>query len=479
VTDHGTPDERNDGSHPRDVDAGSFKDPSSRVFVEGGTVYRALDERAADDWLRLQDTRFFANAVTAGRIIGTSDAPDVAPIDGPEWSRVVRHDTIPVITYPYEWTFSMLRDAALLQLELLLDALSEGMIMKDATPFNVQWRGPHPTFIDIGSFETLERGDVWVGYRQFLSQYLYPLLLTSRTGLPFQPWLRGHPDGISADELRRVMSAADLLRKGGLLHVAMPARAERRGSGGGRDVRSELKEAGFSKAMIEANVKGLHKLVSRLAWHPGTSAWNRYATECGHVHEQRSAKADFVERAIGDRRYGTVWDVGANDGHFSRLVADRADSVLALDADVATLDELYRSLAADGPDNILPVVQDLADPSPGLGWRGTERGPLSARSSPDLVLALAVVHHLVIGRNIPLGAVVSWLRDLDAAVILEFVSPDDPMVRALTANKRPREVHRDYTEGALRAYLDGPFQIEHEVVLAGGTRTLFSLRPGE
>jgi hypothetical protein len=382
-----------------------------------------------------------------------------------------------VVSYPYEWTFSMLRDAALLQLELLTAALAEDMILKDSTPYNVQWRGSRPVFIDVGSFERLEPGDVWVGYRQFLRQYLYPLMLRAYLDIPFQPWLRGEPEGMTAEQLRRMLSTRDLARKGVLLHVAMQARAERRYHDSERDVRSELKEAGFRKELIEANVGGLRKTVAALEWDHGDSDWNRYADDCHHVSVQRDAKSEFLARVLAEHRPGTVWDVGANDGHFSRQAATVADYVLAMDADEVVLEELYRRLSADGVTNVLPLLQDLASPSPGLGWRGAERSPLESRSHPDLVMCFAVIHHLVVGRNLPLRSVVDWLADLDSRIILEFVPPDDPMVLRLVANKRPHEVHTDYTEDALRGYLADRFVIEHEEAVPGGGRRVFSLRP--
>jgi len=447
------------------------------VFVRDGSVYRALDDRSHGTWELLQQTRFFPAGVAAGRIIDTEPAPEVEPIGGGDWAAVLRHERIPVVSYPYEWTFSMLQDAALLQLDLLDAALDEDVILKDATPFNIQWRGTEPIFIDIGSFEPLREGDVWVGYRQFLGQFLYPLMLTARVGIPFQPWLRGQPDGITAEQIQKVLPARDLLRKSSLMHVVLPARAERHYDGDNRNVRSELKDAGFSKEMIQNNVRGLRRIVADLEWRPGSSEWNRYASGCEHVSHQRDTKALFVAQTVAATRPGTVWDVGANDGHFSRIAAATADYVLALDADTLVLDELYRALRSGGEGNILPLVQDVADPSPGIGWRGRERPPLVDRSSPDLVLCLAVIHHLVVGRNVPLHDVVDWLRDLRSRVVLEFVPPDDPMVQGLTANKRPHEIHGDYHEGALREYLGTRFAIEREEEVPGSGRRLFELRP--
>lgn len=461
----------------RPADPGSYRDPGSRVFHVDGGVYRALDRRASADWQHLAATRFFPREVAAGRIVATEPAPGMgAEIPG-DWADVLRHDRVPVVSYPYEWTFSMLRDAALLQLDLLQAALAEDMILKDATPFNIQWRGARPVFIDIGSFERLEKGDVWVGYRQFLRQFLYPLMLTARVGVPFQPWLRGRPDGLTAEQLRRMMGTRDLLRKGGVLHVALQARAERRYQDRERDVRSELKAAGFSKELIEANVRGLRRIIERLDWTPDEAGWSSYGTGCEHVAVQREAKAAFVAEYAATHPAAVVWDIGANDGHFSKLAAPHAGYVLALDTDEAVLDGLYRSLASDGPANVLPLIQDVSDPSPGIGWRGAERPPLSARSDPDLVLCLAVIHHLVIARNVPLPTVLDWLADLSARVILEFVPPTDAMVVRMTANKRPHEIHRGYDEDSLRHHLAARFVIDREEELPGGGRRLFALSP--
>lgn len=472
---HPPPAPMDTGAPPR-PDPGSFRDPGNRVFRSGTEVYRALDERSLADWERLARSRFFTEAVAAGRIVSTEPASEMTGSVTGHWAGVVRHERIPVISYPYEWTFSMLKDAALLQLDLLAGALAEDMILKDSTPYNVQWRGSRPVFIDIGSFERLEPGDVWVGYRQFLQQYLYPLMLRSHVDVPFQPWLRGDPEGLTAQQLRRLLPARALLNRAALLHVVLQARAERRYRRSERDVRSELRDAGFRRELIQANVRGLRDAVTRLDWH-GDSEWNRYADECGHVAVQRRAKSDFLAASLAGQRPQVVWDVGANDGHFSRQAAASGGYVVAIDSDEVVLDELYRSLAADRVDTVQPLLQDIADPSPGLGWRGTERAPLALRSSPDLVVCFAVIHHLVAGRNLPLREVVDWLADIGGRVVLEFVPPDDPMVCRLVANKRPHEVHTDYTEDALRSYIDERFMIDREEAVPEGKRRLFALRP--
>jgi hypothetical protein len=209
-------------------------------------------------------------------------------------------------------------------------------------------------------------------------------------------------------------------------------------------------------------------------WQPGASTWSEYHT-CSHVSAQRGLKEDFVRTVVNSVPRRLVWDLGANDGHFSRIAAGNADLVVAADADELVVDRLFQSLAQAGPENVLPLVFDLADPSPGLGWRGRERRRLEDRGNPDLVLFLAVIHHLIISANLPLAEVIEWLASLGAEVVFEWVPPEDPMARQIAVNKRKHEIHADYSEEALRTLLRDRFEIRTEVPIEH--RTLLHLNP--
>lgn len=446
-------------------DRGSFRDPASRVFLDGDLVGRVLSEQGARDWQAVVTTDAFARWTAAGDVVATEEVPASKPT-------ILRHAPLRVWTYPYEWTFSMLREAALLQLRLLDEALDDGLTFKDATPYNVQFRGSRPIFIDIGSVRPWEQGEPWLGYRQFCQLFLYPLLLRAHAGAPFQPFLRGSLSGIPLETARAFLRGSRALKPGGIVDVMLHARAER--STKTRDVRSELTSAGFSKSMIQNNVRRLRRVIDKTQWSPDESAWSEYA-DCDHVGTQRSGKSAFVERALAGRTHGVVWDLGANDGHYSRIAAEHAEAVLAIDGDELVLDRLFRDLRAENNETITPVVMDASDPSPGLGWRGAERGRLEHRSAPDLVLMLAVMHHLVVGSNLPLTEIIDWAASLRAEIVFEWVPPSDPMVRQLTTNKKPWEVHADYREDVLRRLLDERFGVVAELDIDG--RTLFHLQP--
>jgi hypothetical protein len=229
------------------VDPGSFRDWDSRVFYDNGRVLRALSERGLADWRAVSGAPFFAEAVRAGKLVPTTQV-DGAALPEPlraGAAAVLEHERIPVVSYPYEWPFAMLRDAALLELDLLARAIADDVTMKDASSYNVQWRGAKPVFVDVGSFERLEPGEPWQGYRQFCMLFLNPLLLQAYKGIAFQPWLRGSVRGISPAEARRALSFRDLFRPGVLTNVALHARLERRHGESDRDVKRELRQAGF------------------------------------------------------------------------------------------------------------------------------------------------------------------------------------------------------------------------------------------
>ncbi len=459
------------------VDGGSYRDRSSKVFYHEGAVLRALDAGAAANWERLAATRFFADFTGRGRLIPTArrePLPASLP-GGGDWAAVLEHERIPFVSYPYEWSFGMLRDAALLHLELLAAALEEGMVLKDSSADNVQGIGTRPVFIDIPSFEPLAAGETWIGYRQFCMMFLYPLMLQAYRGAPFQPWLRGAIGGIEPEEMAALLGPCALWRRGVLTHVLLHARLQRKESLQRQDMRENLRRAGFGAELIKANVKGLRRLVARLRWRPAASTWSGYGESHSYAPDDTRSKLDFVRRAAARRHWPLVWDLGGNTGEFSEIVAEHADTVVLMDGDALAVERAYQRLRQAGAERILPLYIDLADPSPGRGWRGAERKTLSQRGRPDLVLALALVHHLVIGANIPLSQVVDWLADLGAAVVVEFVTREDEMVQQMLRNREDQ--FSDYDLAGFEALLPSRFSVVERAPLKDGRRVIFFLQP--
>jgi SAM-dependent methyltransferase len=281
-------------------------------------------------------------------------------------------------------------------------------------------------------------------------------------------------DGIRPDQARAVFSVRDLRRPGVLSHVVLQAALDRRAAGADRNVKRELKQAGFSTALVAGNARRLRKLVAGLAWRRSSSTWSDYTTTHSYDAPDLSAKTAFVAEAVRDRPRNVVWDLGSNTGNFARIAAEHARYVVAVDADELTVERMYQSLKRDGPGNILPLVGNVADPSPGLGWLGRERLPFAERSRPDLVLCLALVHHVALSANVPLAEFVGWLASLGGDVVIEFVSKDDGMSQRLLRNKE--DVFPDYTLASFDALLERHFSVAGRQALGGGTRTLYYAR---
>jgi hypothetical protein len=463
----------------RSTESGSFRDHDSRVLVTPDGVFRILSHVGQQDWAALAASRLWRELRQEERVVATEPAaldvvPDVLPTGA---ATALRHERIPFISYPYEWPFSMLRDAALLQLDLNRRALQEDLTLKDASPYNVQWRGAAPVFIDVGSFERLRPEEPWAGYRQFCMLYLYPLMLQAYRDLPYHALLRGSLDGIPPAHARAVLSSAgDRFRKGVFANVLLHARMEDRyAAAEGREVKRELRRAGFNKTVLDATLSKLETLVRRLEWAGGETAWTGYGDDNSYDAEAAGRKAAFVREAAARHPGELAWDLGCNDGTYARIAAEHADTVVAVDADHATVDVLYRRLRGEGRTDILPLVMSLTDPSPDLGWRGRERRSLERRGMPGLVLCLALVHHVCITGNVPVRELLDWLRSLDAAVVIEFPDREDPMVQRLLGGKR-EGANPDYERAAFERALEERFRVDRSEAVTG-TRTLYEARP--
>lgn len=418
---------------------------------------------------------FLQNAMANGSVVMTTAAPLMDSIVRSEgFSAALMHERVPLISWPYEWSFLMLRSAAILTLDLMEQSLANDAILKDATPFNVQFRGTFPVLIDTGSIVLLEPGQPWEGYRQFCRMFLFPLMLQSWKSIDFQPWLRGCLEGITPADFARLLSWRDLFRRGAMTHVWLHARLEARPASKSH-VALSLQDSGFSKAMIQNNVKGLRRIVEGLSWKALASTWSDYDQSSEPVQRDAGAKEQFISDVCAGRHWNTVWDLGCNQGRYSRIAAEHAELVVAIDSDHLSVDRLFRTLQQENHRKIVTLVSNLADPAPSLGWRGAERSSLEHRTKPELVFCLALVHHLVIGSNLLLSEVIAWLASLNALVVMEFVDRADAQVKQLLCNRR--DVFTDYSEDAFRSLTKAQFRIEREQVLESGTRTLFLLRP--
>jgi len=457
------------------VDTGSFRDRDGRIYIRGDRIIRGVSASALAEFKKLESTAFYTRFLQKGQLVGSELlSPENVNLPSEivqQWAGFIEHRRIPVITYPYEWTFGMLRDAALLQLDLVEAALLEGMSLKDATPYNIQFDGGKPVFIDIASFETLPAGAPWAGYRQFCEMFLFPLMLQAYKGIHFQPLMRSSIDGIGVQTAAKLFGFRDRFRAGVFSHVWLQAKLDSRYGKTQQNVRSDLKKAGFNQAMILANVRKLGKLIRKLSWHGEGSEWGGYEEFHNYSESDHQLKEGFISDSVAGSKADIIWDIGCNTGQFSKIAAQHASCVLAMDLDHFAVERLYNETRETGMTNILPLVQNIADPSPNWGWRNHERTDLQTRIRPDLLLCLALIHHVVISANVPMEEFVSWLAELSDQLLIEYVSRADDKVKALLRNKEDK--YSDYCRQELEKNLGKYFHVVKQQEMESGNRHLY------
>ncbi len=439
----------------------SFKERDARVFIKGGKVYRALSKKAFEQWQAVKNSKAYTQLLSDGKIIDTIETKlnvesfIVDDLEKEKWVAFLEHKKVPFVSYPYEWSFYMLKDAALLHLSIMEAILPENLILQDATPFNVQWIGIQPVFIDISSFYKRKEGEPWMAYSQFCSTFLYPLMLQAYKGIRFNLCIR-NVKGIPINEFYKLFSSVEiLLKKGVFKHVYLLGKIH------SQYLKKRKKEKKsqlfFTKEMILHNLRSLKKLISKLQC-KRDSLWSSYTSYYSYDESAIKEKKNFVSEVISKRKWKLVWDLGCNVGDFSILVAPYTNYTVAIDSDTTAIDTLYIKLQNRQHTNILPIVVDITDPSPNLGWNLQERKNLHQRGKPDLILALALIHHLVIGENIRLDQLIKWFSSITRNIVIEFVDRKDEMVQLLLTNRE--DIFWDYKKEIFEKILGKYFKVE-------------------
>lgn len=469
-------------------DPGSFRDRSNRVYDNGERIVRGVDEQALSNWRAVRQAPFYNELLTEKKVVATDEwqTGGQAPEAG-SWAGHLVHERIPFVSYPYEWSFGMLKDAALLHLDILERAIPAGWTLKDASAYNVQWQASRPVFIDIPSFAPFVKGEAWTGYRQFCMMFLYPLMLRAYKGVDYLPLLRGSLEGIDPQTASQVLSGATRFRKGVLGHVFLHAKMQARYSKQDLDeARSLTEDAGasgpakqkkrhHSEAMVLGTIQGLRRTVEKLHTPDSRTTWGNYDSEHSYAEASFQAKKAFVEKHVQARHRRMAWDLGCNTGTFSKLCTQNADYVLSVDGDEKAIERLYQNQKAENGTKILPLVMNLGNISPNQGWRGKERRSFDSRVKPELVLCLALIHHIVISANIPLEEFLGWLRQLETDVVIELVGLEDDMTRMLLRNRVNQ--YQELSEPNFERIVSSMFEIRASQPLKGGVRKLYFLQP--
>lgn len=453
-------------------DAASFRDPSGFVFRRDGVVYRQVDARYAAHFECAKASGLFDD-LARERLLIAHEEVSLSLAAAPNAHAVLRPAAIPFVSHPYEWSFAQLRAAALLTLRVQREALARGMTLKDASAYNVQFIGHRPIFIDTLSFEIAQPGRPWVAYRQFCEHFVAPLALAAHCDERLLDLARSSLDGLPLDLAARLLPFASRLRPGLFAHVHLHARYQRAHADAGRDAAASAR-ARVSERGMQGLVASLESTVRGLALRPRSTPWGDYDADSSYGEGAREAKRAAVAAALEALRPALVFDLGANTGEFSQLTSERGAYAVAFDADALAVERAYESASSRRDERLLALRLDLANPSPSQGFAHEERASLAARGPADLALALALVHHLAIGANVPLDRIAAWFAQLARALVIEFVPKDDAQVRRLLATRD--DVFDGYAREPFEAAFARHFEIEGVTPLPGSQRVVYRMK---
>lgn len=448
----------------RERHGASFRDRDGFIFEHRGKFLRQVSPAYLPTYGRLKSAGFYTRLWENGWLIPHREIP--AGSAGFE-ELVLEPDQLPVILYPYEWCFGQLQAAALLTLKLQQTALAAGFSLKDASAYNIQFHEGRPVLIDTLSFEIYPEGRPWSGYRQFCQHFLAPLALMACCDPRLGQLLRNHIDGIPLDLASTLLPKGTWLRPGLLLHLHLHARAQSKY----RNRDKKVTARPVTRHGLLGILESLESIVRSLRWEPAGTEWATYYEQTNYDAEAVRDKTEVVKGWLEQSHPALVWDLGANDGTFSRLAAAAGATTVAWDIDPAAVEKCYRHTVRDRQRNLHPALLDLTNPSPALGWNLAERQSLFERRRPDLVLALALLHHLAIGNNVPLGQCADFFKRLTDTLVIEWVPKSDSKVAALLRNRV--DIFADYTEESFRQAFGRHFRVRARQPLRNSDRVLY------
>lgn len=445
----------------------SFRDPSGQVFTKDGILYRQINRSYLPQYTKLMESGLYEELQKFKAMVSHEET--ALSGNTPESALVVCPQKIPYISYPYEWVFGQMKDAALLTLRLHRRAMTHDMALKDASAYNIQFMNGRPILIDTLSFDFYKQGEPWGAYGQFCRHFLAPLLLMCEVDLRLNRLMALYIDGVPLD------LASKLLRgKGGFFaqqHIHWHAKSIEKHTqdGKGQDARAHT-AVHLSKekhlALIESLIRGIEGLQLKNV----QTEWGDYYAHTNYTEQAANSKALTVSEMLRQTQAKSVWDLGANDGTYSRLALEQGASVVAFDIDPIAVERNYHDANA-GALNMLPLVLDLTNPSAGIGFANRERTTIGQRQKPDCMMALALIHHLAISNNLPFDMIAQWFASLGHYCIVEFVPKEDSQVQLLLSTRN--DIFPDYTQETFEQVFSQYFTLHSKKAVVGSARNIY------
>jgi len=446
----------------------SFRDPSGYVFVRENNIFRVVNRSYQANYDELMSKLY--PVLTKAELLIPHNEIDFDSTKNTAQYKLLQAEKIPFISYPHEWSFTQYQDAALTTLAIQRKALEQGMILKDASAYNIQFHKGKPIFIDTLSFEKYEEGSPWIAYGQFCRHFLAPLALMAYHDPRMGAMMRDYIDGVPLDLASSLLPFKSRFRVPLFLHIHLHAKSQKRHADSENDAAKTTRK--ISRAAMMGLIDSLENGIKKLRLKTNRTEWGKYYEETILSNDYLAKKQTLVGDLLESIDAKLVWDLGANDGTFSRLAAQRAYTI-AFDIDHLAVEYNYLKIKEKREKNILPLLLDLTNPSPAIGWNNEERDSIFKREKPDLILALALVHHLAISNNVTLGKLADFFAELTPQLIIEFVPKSDPRVRTLLATRE--DIFPDYTEEGFEATFGKNFTIKNKQKIEGTDRILYSM----
>ncbi|MEO5685091.1 MAG: hypothetical protein ABIQ88_20775 [Chitinophagaceae bacterium] len=445
----------------------SFRDPAGFIFQHEGNFYRQVNQTYADNYILFKQSGLYDLLVTEKKILPHTEL-DTNFTGTHQWYKTLLPQQLNFITYPYEWCFSQWKDAALLTLDLVETAVKYGMIVKDATPFNIQFINGAPVFIDTLSFERYDASKPWIAYRQFVECFIAPLLLARYNIASMLRIFQVYPDGIPLAVISKLLPLKTLLNVNIFLHIRLP------GMMGTNTNSAKKKQVTFTQQKLLNIINNLHSFVRSISLPPSVTQWNNYYEETILSNEYAAAKMVIIESWLKEIPGQQILDIGTNTGLFAKAAAAAGKRILAVDADTACIDKLYRECRQQNISGLTPLCVDISNPSPAIGWQNNERPSFIERASVDLSMALALIHHLVIGKNISFEQVACTFSRFSPYLIIEFVPKNDPKVQLLLQDRQ--DIFDNYNEQSFITAFEKEFLVVKKACVPGTERAIFLMQ---
>jgi len=454
---------KNKEQHPA-----SFRDPNGYLFTQDSVLYRQINQKYTNEYKNLIESGLYDSLRKSGRLV-THQEVDIAPIQPEKAFQVLQPEPLPFISYPYEWSFSQLKSAALTTLAIQKRALNVGMSLKDASAYNIQFHLGKAMLIDTLSFEFYQDGQPWVAYRQFCQHFLAPLALMAKRDIRLSQLLRVYIDGIPLDLASELLPSSAKFNAGLMMHIHLHAKAQVKYAD--ENVEEKKKEKKISKQALLNLIDSLRNTVKKLEWNPAGTEWGNYYEITNYTDAAFLHKKELISEWIKARKPSQVWDLGANNGVFSRLASDQGIFTVSFDIDPAAVEQNYHQVKEAKEKYLLPLIVDLTNPSPALGWHNRERESFTARAPADMVFALALIHHLAISNNVPLTQLADFFHAMGKWLIIEFVPKSDSQVKILLQSRE--DVFDEYTVDDFERVFKSRFTIHKKVKINEAERHLY------